>query len=134
LVDTAAEQARHAGEVAQDTVRRAADAADSLPATVPLAAAAVKVTRERRRARKRRERRAARAAAARDVARRGRGRPVVILLVIGGIVAAVVLMRRRAATNGYGAQPAPDPFGAAVEAEREAMGNGAQRPVATPGA
>lgn len=56
-----------------------------------------------------------------------------MLLLFGaiGIAAIVVVMVRRRAQQS--AEPAPDPFGTAVEEER-AAGMLGQRPVATPGA
>jgi hypothetical protein len=147
LVDTATEQARHAAktagaqtaklsesvrehatDLASETVRRAGDVAEALsPSALPVAAVKAKVRRR-----------------GKGGTRRGRGsrssgggrRMLVLLLVTVGAGAVVALVARRRGSSGTpSASPAPDAFGAAVEAERDAMsGNGAQRPVATPGA
>jgi hypothetical protein len=134
LVDTAAEQARHARDQATDlaheTAKRASGATDKL---VDLAEVAVPVVAARAAARGRKARRAARAKR-RPTARRRP--PIVPLLVIGAVITTVVVVRRRARRR-FDISPAPDAFGAAVEAEREvsrARDFAGARPVATPGA
>jgi hypothetical protein len=150
LVDTATEQARHAAktagaqtaklsesvrehatDLAGETVRRAGEVAEALsPSALPVAAVTAKV----RRGGKGGARRGRRSGSSGS----GGGRRVLVLLLVAvgaGAVVALVARRRRGGAGGPSASPAPDAFGAAVEAERDVMsGNGAQRPVATPGA
>jgi hypothetical protein len=147
LVDTAAEQARqaakqagtqtaklggsvreHATDLASETVRRAGEVAEALsPSAIPVAA--VKAKARRGKAAKRRTPTASGS---------GGGRRVLLMLLVAvgaGAVVAIVVRRRRASSDATSASPAPDAFGAAVEAEHDAMsGNGSRRPVATPGA
>lgn len=148
LVDTATEQARqaaktagsqtaklsesvreHATDLASETVRRAGEVAEALsPSALPVAAVKAKVRRRGKGGTRR----------GRTSGSSGGGRRVLILLLVAvgaGAVVALVARRRRGSSGTPSASPAPDAFGAAVEAERDVMsGNGAQRPVATPGA
>jgi len=65
------------------------------------------------------------------------GRSVVVRVLVFaalGIAVAVVVQRRQQAKRDLAGGPAPDAFGAAVQAEHEIMGNGASRATATPGA
>ena len=103
LVGTAAEQARHirgqASGLAQDAVHRASDVAsdvaEALPSTITIP---IPIARRKRK-------------------RRPWSR--IALLGAGVIVVAVVVTRRRARREiDLRSGPAPDPFGAAVDAER----------------
>jgi hypothetical protein len=143
LVDTAAEQARHAarsaveetarfggsvrehaGDLAGEASRRAGNVAETLsPSAIPVAA--LKASARRRQRRQRRQRR-----------RNQRSGPPLALIVIGaliGVAVIAVIVRRRTRAQA-GAGPAPDAFGTAVDLEREAANDGqVQRPVTTPG-
>ena len=66
-----------------------------------------------------------------DITRKRRLPWLLLLLGVIGIAAIAMVMARRRMQQT--AEPAPDPFGAAVEEER-AAGMLGQRPVATPGA
>ncbi|MDQ1521750.1 MAG: hypothetical protein QOI55_2823 [Actinomycetota bacterium] len=120
LVDTAAE---HASELALEAVQKATEAASTL--SPPVIALNPLSRRARRRARRH--------------ARGTRRWPLVAVFGVGAIVAVVVITRRRQASQYDAANgPAPDAFGAAVEAEQHAMSHGDghhhNHPVATPGA
>jgi hypothetical protein len=75
---------------------------------------------------------AARARRREQARRRRRRPPIVLLLVVGAVITTVIVVRRR--TRQLDAGPAPDAFGAAVESEHAARGDGwaGARPVPTP--
>jgi hypothetical protein len=139
LVDAATERAEHAAStatdvaspIAEETVKRVAQVAKEIaPIALPIVAKQAKQAKRSRKA-KRRDRRAE--------SRSGGGRTKLFVVLGLGTAAVVfvVLRRRRGAMRGAmrdAVYDTPDAFGAAVEAERDAMGNGAHRPVATPGA
>jgi hypothetical protein len=168
LVASAAEQAKHAGAVAQETAKRAADAAGAFASELPLEPIAEQLQRYPKRRHRKHRRHPAHgvvaqaselaetivpiATTAATVAvqqgrrarrkakvtlqgtppkKRRKGRVLLVLFLGAGIAAAIVLKRRAGSGT---VDVAPDPFGKAVEAEREARGPNAQRPVATPGA
>jgi hypothetical protein len=136
LVDAATERAEQAAStasdiaapLAQESVKRVTHVAKEIaPVALPIVAKQAKKARRSRRA-KHRDRRAEQHSS-------GGGRmKLFVVLGLGTIVAAVVVVRRRRAAERDAVYATPDAFGAAVEAERNAMGNGAPRPVATPGA
>jgi hypothetical protein len=144
LVDKAAEQAQQVAH----------GAAEVLPAALPIETVRLTAKKARKQAKKAAKKAAKQAAktAAKQVAkqqqrrrrrqrsprRSGGGLPTRAIFVIAGvgaIVGVVMIVRRRAATQrDADLAGTPDAFGAAVAAERSAMGNGAPRPIATPGA
>jgi hypothetical protein len=117
MVDTATDHTRdivqHAGELTDYALGAVADVTGKMS----------------RRAQRRAEKREARA--------QGHGRSVrvrVIVLAILGVAIVIAVRRQQQAKRTDELGPAPDAFGAAVQAEQEFMGNGAQRATATPGA
>ena len=143
LVEKATEQAQQVAH----------DAAEALPTALPIETVRVTAKKARKQAEKtakhaakkagkqaakqvarqqrKHGRRSRRGAASGGVARRG----LIVMVAVGAIAGVVMIVRRRAQCQRTAdLSGAPDAFGAAVEAERHAFGNGAQRPVATPGA
>jgi hypothetical protein len=117
MVDTATDHTRdivqHAGELTDFALGTVADVTGKMS----------------RRAQRHVERKAARAE------RHGRRvRARLIVLAILGVAIVVAVRRQQQAKRSDELGPAPDAFGAAVQAEQEFMGNGAQRATATPGA
>jgi hypothetical protein len=117
MVDAAADHTRdivqHAGELTDFALGTVADVTGKMS----------------RRAQRRVEKRQARA--------EGHGRSVrvrVFVLAILGVAIVIAVRRQQQAKRIDELGPAPDAFGAAVQAEQEFMGNGAQRATATPGA
>jgi hypothetical protein len=138
LVDAATDRAEQAASAASDIaspiaeetakrVERVAHVAMEIaPVALPIVAKQAKKAKRSRKA-KRRARRAE--------TRSGAGRmKLFVVLALGTAAVAFVVLRRRRAAQHDAVYETPDAFGAAVEAERDAMGNGAHRPVATPGA
>jgi hypothetical protein len=87
--------------------------------------------RELKHARKELEKAAKRAAKSRGKSKSRRPPLLVIFAAIGVVAVVVVIMKRRQGASQF--DTAPDPFGEAVEEERQAHAFG-QRPAATPGA
>jgi hypothetical protein len=117
MVDTAAGHTRdivqHAGEITDITLGAVADVTEKLS---------------------RRARRHADKAAARAAGQRRSVRLRVFVIAIVGVAIVIAVRRQQQTKRDYGVGPAPDAFGAGVQAEHEITGNGAQRATATPGA